>query len=204
LKDLKAAAKERQKAFAMIEEARNAKDDKDFDRYDTLMGRSADRLVAAKQHGIESLAKMLQITVPQATQVYTSMKNNASQEAIAAANNQVQRESIAATREVGMANAAANAGYKAALVEGNQVQKQLLAQQRAETAYKDFLATPEGKAISAKAISDPQASRDLAQLREAYMQQAHVAAGLSYTGASAAPVLSQTDQSLIDKYKPKS
>ena len=188
IKDLEAAAKERQKAFAMIEEARNAKAEKDFDRYDSLMNKQSERMIASKQHGIEALTKTLQITVPQATSIWNNLKTNASHEAIAREQNQVQRENIQMHREgnqlqyqVGMANAAANAGYKDAMIDQNKIQKNLLAQQRGEAAYKDYLATPEGQLMSTGAIKDSAKAKYLRDLREWYMRDAHTSAGLSYT-----------------------
>jgi hypothetical protein len=187
LKTLEAAAKERQKAFAMIEEARNAKAEKDFDRYDTMMNRQSERAIRAKELGIEGLAKVLNITVPQATNIYTTLKTNASREAIAAANDQVQREKIAADErgnllqyKVGMANAASNAGYRDAMLEQNMIQKRLMAEQRGQTAYNDFLGSYEGKALSAKAMTDPNASKYLRDVRNHYIREAYTGVGLPY------------------------
>lgn len=70
MKDLKAAAKERQKAFAMIDEARGAKADKDFDRAEALEDRILGHKVKAKELSIDALSKSLQITVPQATALF--------------------------------------------------------------------------------------------------------------------------------------
>ena len=70
MKDLKAAAKERQKAFAMIDEARLAKTEKDFDRADALEDKIAGHQIEAKKLGIDALAKSLQITVPEATKIH--------------------------------------------------------------------------------------------------------------------------------------
>jgi hypothetical protein len=194
LKDLEAAAKERQKAFAMIEEARNAKAEKDFDRYDSLMNKQSERMIASKQLGIEALSKVLNITVPKAADVYNNMKNITSNEAIANLNADVQRDNIQMHREgntlqyqasmahaaASAANAAANAGYKDAMLEQNMIQKNLMAQQRGETAFKDYLSTPEGKIQSTKAVSDPAAAKYLRDLRNWYMNDAYTGAGLKY------------------------
>jgi hypothetical protein len=187
IKDLEAAAKERQKAFAMIEEARNAKSEKDFDRYDTMMNRQSERAIKAKELGVEGLAKVLNITVPQATNIYTTLKTNTSREAIAAANDQVQREKIAADErgellryKVGMAGVGATNDYRNAMLEQSAIQKQLLAQQRGETSYKNFLESYEGKALSAKAMTDPSASKYLRDMRNYYIREAYTGAGLPY------------------------
>lgn len=194
LKDLEAAAKERQKALAMIEEARNAKAEKDFDRYDSLMNKQAERMIASKQLGIEALSKVLNITVPKAADVYNNIKNITSNEAIANLNADVQRENIQMHREgnklqyqVGMANAAASmqnaqatAAYRNEMVEQGKIQKMLYAQQRGEAAFKDYLNTPEGKIQSTKAISDPAAAKYLRDLRNWYMNDAYTGAGLTY------------------------
>lgn len=187
LKDLEAAAKERQKAFAMIEEARNAKAEKDFDRYDSLMNKQSERMIASKQLGIEALSKVLNITVPKAADVYNNMKNITSNEAIANLNADVQRDNIQMHREgnklqyqASMSHAAASAGYKDAMLEQNMIQKNLMAQQRGEAAFKDYLSTPEGKIQSTKAVSDPAAAKYLRDLRNWYMNDAYTGAGLKY------------------------
>jgi hypothetical protein len=195
LKTLEAAAKERQKAFAMIEEARNAKAEKDFDRYDTMMNRQSERAIRAKELGIEGLAKVLNITVPQATNIYTTLKTNASREAIAAANDQVQREKIAADErgnllqyKVGMANAASNAGYRDAMLEQNMIQKRLTAEQRGQTEYDNFMKTPQGNALSIKSMTDPATAKYLNELRNYFKQEAYTGVGLTY-----APIKNPSD-----------
>lgn len=70
MKDLKAAAKERQKAFAMIDEARSAKADKDFDRAEALENSILGHKVKSKELTIDAISKGLQITVPQATSIF--------------------------------------------------------------------------------------------------------------------------------------
>ena len=70
MKDLKTAAKERQKAFAMIDEARLAKTERDFDKADALEDRIAGHQIEAKRLGIDALAKTLQITIPEATKIH--------------------------------------------------------------------------------------------------------------------------------------
>lgn len=187
IKDLEAAAKERQKAFAMIEEARNAKAEKDFDRYDSLMNKQSERMIASKQLGIEALSKVLNITVPKAADIYNNMKDVASREAVANLQAQVQREGNQLQYRASMAHAAASAAnaasnreYKDAMLEQNLIQKNLMAQQRGETAFKDYLSTPEGKIQSTKAVSDPAAAKYLRDLRNWYMNDAYTGAGLKY------------------------
>ena len=63
----------------------------------------------------------------------------------------------------------------------NAIQKQLMAQQRGETSYKNFIESPEGKILSAKAMTDPATSKYLRDMREWYMRDAHTSAGLPYT-----------------------
>ena len=70
MKDLKAAAKERQKAFAMIDEARSAKADRDFDRAEALENSILGHKVKSKELSIDAISKALQITVPQATSIF--------------------------------------------------------------------------------------------------------------------------------------
>lgn len=70
MKDLKAAAKERQKAFAMIDEARSAKADRDFDRAEALENSILGHKVKSKELTIDAISKGLQITVPQATSIF--------------------------------------------------------------------------------------------------------------------------------------
>lgn len=188
IKDLEAAAKERQKAFAMIEEARNAKLEKDFDRYDSLMNKQKERAIASQQLGIEAISKVYNVALPAAKDIYNTLRTNASHEAIARNNDQVQRERIRMegighelSYRVGMANANASAGYHNALLEQNAIQKQLMAQQRGETSYKNFIESPEGKILSAKAMTDPATSKYLREMREWYMRDAHTSAGLPYT-----------------------
>jgi hypothetical protein len=187
IKDLEAAAKERQKAFAMIEEARNAKSERDFDRYDSLMNKQKDRLIAAEQYGIEAISKVYNVALPAAKDIYNNMRTNATNQAIAAANDQVQREKIAADErahllqyKVGMAGVGANREYKDAVLEQNMIQKRLMAEQRGQTAYNDFLGSYEGKALSAKAMTDPNASKYLRDVRNHYIREAYTGVGLSY------------------------
>jgi hypothetical protein len=70
MKDLKTAAKERQKAFAMIDEARLAKTERDFDKADALEDKIAGHQIEARKLGIDALAKTLQITIPEATKIH--------------------------------------------------------------------------------------------------------------------------------------
>jgi len=195
IKDLEAAAKERQKAFAMIEEARNAKSEKDFDRYDTMMNRQSERAIKAKELGVEGLAKVLNITVPQATNIYTTLKTNASREAIAAANDQVQREKIAADErgellqyKVGMAGVGATNDYRNAMLEQNMIQKRLTAEQRGQTEYDNFMKTPQGNALSIKSMTDPATAKYLNELRNYFKQEAYTGVGLTY-----APIKNPSD-----------
>lgn len=202
LKDLEAAAKERQKALAMIEEARNAKAEKDFDRYDSLMNKQAERMIASKQLGIEALSKVLNITVPKAADVYNNVKNIVSNEAIANLNASVQRENIQMHREgnklqyqASMAHAAASAANAEANRELSLVQKNILAQQAGETALNHFMTT---RKLDAATMS-PQ---DYATLRNKFIADARRQAGLPPINTGAFP-LSRDDEALINKYKTK-
>ena len=77
LKDLKVAAKERQKALANIEEARNAKKERDFDRVEALEDKIINNKIKAQESGISALTTMYNLTIPQATQLYKTQVEQA-------------------------------------------------------------------------------------------------------------------------------
>lgn len=192
MKDLKAAGKERQKAFAMIDEARLAKTEKDFDRADALEDKIAGHQIEAKKLGIDALAKTLQITVPEATKMYDA------QVAQAGADRRSNAEiagRLQNTREQ-IAGHLAGQRIMAGAYGANKDQYNVLADNARARADK----WAESSAGQIALLKDP-TLRDR-KYRE-YLQEEYAAKGISLpnslTGGGTMPGLSADDQSLIQR-----
>jgi hypothetical protein len=192
MKDLKAAAKERQKAFAMIDEARLAKTEKDFDRADALEDKIAGHQIEAKKLGIDALAKTLQITVPEATKMYDAQVAQAGADRRSNATNATHLQGI---REQ-VAGHLAGQRIMANAYGANKDQYNVLADNARARADK-WAESPAGQIALLK---DP-TLRDR-KYRE-YLQEEYAAKGISLpdslTGGGTMPGLSADDKSLIQR-----
>ena len=95
MKDLDKAAKEREKAFAEIEQARNLYGEKKFDRAEAFEKSANDRIAAARTAAITGLANATGNTVTAATAIYDTQINRASAERVAGIQANIQRETNA-------------------------------------------------------------------------------------------------------------
>ena len=83
LDKLEAAAKERQKAMAMIEQERRAEARGDWKDKNEFAAKRAEFELSAKKFGVEGVGKIFELGKRSATDVYNTMATNASREKIA-------------------------------------------------------------------------------------------------------------------------
>jgi hypothetical protein len=143
LKDLKASAKERQKALATIEEARNAKKERDFDRVEALEDKILGYKTKAQETGINALTKIYDLTIPQATQLYNKQVEQAG-----ADRRELYGQREATKRaEIGASAQRYAADRYSARTAGGQPN---VAVDNARTRWEKWLNSPEGKMQSLK------------------------------------------------------
>lgn len=95
IKDLDKAAKEREKAFAEIEQARNLYGEKKFDRAEAFEKSANDRIATARTAAITGLANVTGKTLDSATTIFDMNARNASAERVAGIQANIQRETNA-------------------------------------------------------------------------------------------------------------
>jgi len=100
LDKLEAAAKERQKAMAMIEQERRAEARGDWKDKNEFAAKRAEFLLNAKKFGVEGLAKVYDVKTRTATDMFINMETNATRERIAREQNKTDLQKTAMLKEV--------------------------------------------------------------------------------------------------------
>jgi hypothetical protein len=87
---LEAAAKERQKAMAMIEQERRAEARGDFKEKNEFAARRTEAELNAKKYSIDGLGKVFEVDKKSATDIFTTMQTNATRERMAQEQNKTE------------------------------------------------------------------------------------------------------------------
>ena len=136
-KDLKKAAKERNKELSIIEEARAAYNEKDFDKYQSLLTKHEAAKIASKSHSIDAIQKLTGESAKIASEIYRTQETNANNERLQL----IQAQSAANTATIhgqyGLRSAGVYAGARGAATNPSNI-----AADNAEKAYQTWLAGP--------------------------------------------------------------
>lgn len=194
MKDLKVAAKERQKAMAYIEEARNAKTDKDADRAQQFLEKHNEAKLAAKERSIKAIMELTGKDEDVAKDIFTNAQANASAE-------RRTKYSSDSSLKAALAQAAAQRENAQLGREGLMFQREQAAinqaETLAETALKNWAANNKINLITAQQ-QDPNYYN---QIREYFRQQAFQTHNLPYNaGSSVAAPQDAAAEALIKKH----
>lgn len=126
---LEAAAKERQKAFAMIEEARRAEARGDWKEKNDFESKAMEVKLGAKKMGVEGLAKIYDVNTRTAADIFNTMETNATRERMAKEQNKTELQ---------------KAGIMASAYGARQLTP-AMAVKEANDAYEKWALTPQGK-----------------------------------------------------------
>lgn len=194
MKDLKVAAKERQKAMAFIEEARNAKTDKDADRAQQFLEKHNEAKLAAKERSIKAIMELTGKDEEVAKDIFTNAQSNVSAE-------RRTRYSSDSSLKAALAQAAAQTANAQLGREGLMFQREQAAinqaETLAETALKNWAANNKINLITAQQ-QDPNYYN---QIREYFRQQAFQTHNLPYNaGSSVAAPQDAASEALIKKH----
>ncbi len=102
MKELTKAAKEREKALAAIEDARNTQTEKNFDKKQELINRAAKRVADAEEKGLSVSATLAGVSEQDLVRVLTGREQNVSAQNIAATNAAAYAARSGFTREEAM------------------------------------------------------------------------------------------------------
>jgi hypothetical protein len=198
MKDLKVAAKERQKAMAFIEEARNAKTDKDADRAQAFLEKHNEARLASKERSIKAIMELTCKDEEVAKDIFNNTQANVSAERRTKYSADKQLEGTLATAAAHRATA--KLGQDSLMFQREQAAIGQ-AETQAETALKNWAANNKISLITMQQ-QDP---NYYDRMREYFRQQAFATHKLPYNAGSniADPSLSESDQALIKQYRTK-
>ena len=177
---LEAAAKERQKAMAMIEQERRAEARGDWKEKNEFAARRMEAELGAKKFGIEGLSKIFEVGTKKATDIYTTMQTNATRERMN------QEQNATELKKAGiMANAYKDRAGGAGLPDK--------AVDNAEKLHANWLKSPEGKRASLTPGASDRKYQQILQEQFRLLGIQLPGGGAPAGGAQRAPLSQRTD-----------